>query len=123
MRKRAEPYILLAERALRQLEQYVPDSEKAFLDQPVLQDAVLLQLLQIGENLSQLRSGFPDQFSRAPESWDQIIGLRNTIAHGYERIRIAEVWGYLVNDLADLRISLNTARCEGWFESPNRAED
>lgn len=52
MRKRAEPYILLAERALSQLEQYVPDSEKAFLDQPVLQDAVLLQLLQIGENLS-----------------------------------------------------------------------
>lgn len=117
MRKRAEPYILLAERALGKLESYIPESEEAFLGQQMLQDAILLQIFQIGENLSQLRSRFPEQFAHAPEIWDQIIGLRNTIAHGYERVRIADVWGYLVDDLEDLRTSLVAARSEGWFES------
>lgn len=116
MRKHAEPYILLAERALDRLASYVPESEASFLQQPVLQDAILLQTLQIGENLSQLRSRFPDQYKRAPESRDQIIGLRNTIAHGYERVVLSDIWGYLVEDLDELRASLVAARSEGWFE-------
>jgi uncharacterized protein with HEPN domain len=116
VRKYPEPYILLAERALDRLESYVPECEAAFLQQPVLQDAILLQALQIGENLSQLRSRFPDQYKRAPESWNQIVGLRNTIAHGYERVNLSDVWRYLVEDLDELRASLVAARTEGWFE-------
>jgi uncharacterized protein with HEPN domain len=52
----------------------------------------------------------------APESWNQIVGLRNTIAHGYERVNLSDVWRYLVEDLDELRASLVAARSEGWFE-------
>jgi uncharacterized protein with HEPN domain len=59
VKKRAEPYLLHAERALDQLEQYVHAIVEAFLEQPVLQDAILLQILQIGgEPLSASKSIF-----------------------------------------------------------------
>ena len=116
MTKVAKPYLLKAERALDQLETYIPPSEEIFLEQRVLQDAILLQIFQIGENLAQLRSRWPQGFARAPESWRQIIGFRNTIAHGYERVKIPLVWKYLTEDLPELRATLLAALSEGWFE-------
>ncbi|MCA9858942.1 MAG: DUF86 domain-containing protein [Thermomicrobiales bacterium] len=110
--------MLSAERAFNRLETYVPDSAQVFLEQHVLQDAILLQIFQIGENLSQLRSRFPEPYAKhAPEFWDEIIGFRNTIAHGYERVRIHEVGGYLVEDLEPLGSSLRVAITDSWFES------
>jgi uncharacterized protein with HEPN domain len=115
--KYADPYLLVAVRPLNRLEEYTPATAETFFGQRVLQDAILLQILQIGENLSQLRSRFPKGFQRAPESWDEIIGLRNVIAHGYESIRIPEIWKFLMEDLDELRDSLKTAISDGWFDA------
>lgn len=115
--KYAEPYLLVALRALDRLEEHIPETEKALFDQRVVQDAILLQILQIGENLSQLRTRFSKGFERAPKSWDEIIGLRNIIAHGYESIKIPEIWKFLMADLDALRDSLSAALAEGWFET------
>jgi len=115
--KYAEPYLLVAARSLDRLEEYAPATADEFFGQRVVQDAILLQVLQIGENFSQLRSRFPKGFQRAPESWDEIIGLRNVIAHGYDSIRIPDIWKFLMEDLDGLRDSLSAALDEGWFAS------
>lgn len=115
--KYAEPYLLVALRSLDRLDEHVPATAEDFFEQRVVQDAILLQILQVGENLSQLCSRFPDGFQRGPESWDEIIGLRNLIAHGYESIRIRDIWKFLIEDLDELRDSLSAALSEGWFES------
>ncbi len=118
MRRRAEPYFDLIERALDRLDAYRPAERDTFLNQRVLQDAILLQLLQVGENLKQLRDLDEDLFLNAPKSWHQSVGLRNTIARGYQRIRADLIWQYLEEDLEDFRRSATAARVEGWYDTP-----
>ena len=77
-----------------------------FLQSEVLQDAALLQLLQIGENLARIRDIAPTVFEQAPESWHRIVGLRNLVAHEYWTIDPNRIWLYLERDLAAFRLTI-----------------
>ena len=74
-----------------------------------MQHAVSMLLFHVGENLSQLRSLNQEEFSRAPESWHELVGLRNIIAHGYQAIEPHRIWTYLQDDLDEFRDSVETA--------------
>ena len=81
MKKSVRPYKQLIIIALDQLVEYTPATKEEFLASRVLQDAILLQLFQVGENLARIRDIAPQQMESAPESWHRIIGLRNLVAH------------------------------------------
>lgn len=107
MKKSIQPYLQLILIAIEQLDEYVPATQKEFLSSRVLQDAILLQLFQIGENLARIRDISPEVLETAPESWNRIIGLRNLVAHEYRKIDPDIIWKYLGQDLTEFKISID----------------
>ena len=56
---------------------------------------------QIGEMGKKLRElGYADKYPQIP--WDEIAGLRNRIAHGYDAIDLEMVYDISVNDVPTL---------------------
>lgn len=64
-------------------------------------DAVLMQLVNIGETVNQLSDEFRENHSDFP--WHEIIGMRNQIAHGYFNVDPKEIWKTVKNDLPELK--------------------
>ena len=107
MKKSRQPYFVLILRALKQIEQYQPSTKAEFLEHTMAQDAILMRLQGIGENLASIRHLDEGAFSsNAPESWHKLIGLRNVISHGYDRIDWARIWLILTEELADFRVTI-----------------
>jgi uncharacterized protein with HEPN domain len=106
LKRAIEPYIKLILLALDQIESYVPETREEYLQSRVLQDAILLQLVQVGENLTRVRDNAPELYEAAPESWQRIVGLRNLIAHEYWKVDPDRVWRYLHQDLGEFRLTV-----------------
>lgn len=67
------------------------------------QYAISFCLEQIGELAKKLRdSGFATQYPAIP--WNDIAGLRNRIAHGYDTIDLEMVFDISVSDIPDLLV-------------------
>lgn len=64
-------------------------------------DAVLMQLINIGEMINRFSESFSEKHNDLP--WHQIIGMRNQIAHGYFEIDPKEVWNTATKDLPKLK--------------------
>lgn len=64
-------------------------------------DAVLMQLVNIGEMVNRLSEDFREGHSNFP--WQEAVGMRNQIAHGYFDIDVKEVWKTATKDLPILK--------------------
>lgn len=73
---------------------YVEGMNKAdFLDDPRTQQAVVMNLIIIGEAATKLLQDHPDFTGRhADIPWRSMKGMRNRIAHGYFEINLDVVW-------------------------------
>lgn len=86
MKKVYAPYLRVIQASVEAIEKYRPPDKETFLASPVLQDAVLMRLQVIGENLAQMRALDDEIFERqAADSWNQDIGLRHIILTGTGR--------------------------------------
>lgn len=68
-------------------------SKENFLADKRTQQAVILNMIVLGESATKLlkdRPSFPDQYPDIP--WKSIKGMRNRIAHGYFDIDLDIVW-------------------------------
>ena len=65
------------------------------------QDAVKMNLFQIGETSNNLTDELKDSLKMVP--WHQMYGMRNIIAHGYEKVHESEIWKTIKNDIPDLK--------------------
>jgi uncharacterized protein with HEPN domain len=74
---------------------YVPESKEAFLADVKTQDAILMRLLALGEEIAHLSNEFSERHSEL--RWHKIIGLRNRIAHGYFEIDKDAIWDTLTD--------------------------
>ena len=107
MTKSPQPYLALIQRALTHIEQYRPQDKRDFLAQPVLQDAILMRLQVIGENLARIRRLDEDAYHEmADDSWRKLIGLRNVISHGYESIDHEEIWQIVKEELPTFAVTI-----------------
>ena len=87
--------------AIKQIETYLESvQEDKFLQTRLVQDAVVRQLEIIGEATRNLSTEFRVKYSEVP--WNQIIGLRNRIAHDYLNVDIQIVWEITQNDIPTL---------------------
>ena len=68
----------------------------------MLRSAIERQFEIIGEALNRLRQTDPVLASRIPDV-ARIIGFRNVLIHGYDRINDADVWRTIESDLPALR--------------------
>jgi uncharacterized protein with HEPN domain len=74
--------------------------EPAFLADETKKRAVCMTLLNIGELVKNLDSGFRLQYENVP--WKAIAGFRDVVAHGYFTVNMGRVWLYAANDLPTL---------------------
>jgi len=93
------------------IENYVQGlTHDAFLTDSKTQDAVVRNLEIIGEAARRI----PEEIRRRhPEiPWNQIVGLRNRLAHGYFVIDMEVVWQIAANELPALRKGLEAILSE-----------
>ena len=99
---RRDPALLLdmmlaAEDALR----FVADMEEAaFFESDLHQSAVIRKLEIIGEAAARVSSELRDAQPGIP--WRAVIGMRNRLIHGYDEVRVEQVWAVLQHHLPHL---------------------
>jgi len=72
-------------------------SRDDFLHDEILQHAISMSLITIGECANHLSDGFKDTH---PEiEWVQIIAVRNIAAHGYWQLDMAQIWQAIEEDI------------------------
>jgi len=87
--------------ACRRLRRFVSDRSRDDLDaDELLQYAVLHATALIGEAASRLSPEFRQAHSDIP--WGDIIGARNRIIHGYDRIKLEIIWAIATEKVAQL---------------------
>ncbi|MBI4390182.1 MAG: DUF86 domain-containing protein [Nitrospinae bacterium] len=80
--------------ALRLAQNYVEGfSKDDFLADKKTQQAVILNIMVVGEAATQILDEHPEFAARHPDvPWKQIRGMRNRMAHGYFEINLDIVW-------------------------------
>ena len=78
-------------------------TESSFLEQQMVQDAVIRNFEIIGEAARNIERDSPDfASSHADIPWMLIYTMRNRIAHGYFVVDLEIVWKTIQNDLPEL---------------------
>lgn len=75
-----------------------------FANDTKVQDACLMNLSQIGENITQIESSFLKEHSEI--NWNEIKGMRNIIVHDYDGVNLRIVWDTIKFDLPILNEKL-----------------
>ena len=91
----------LQDNAIEAIEAYSVSSYDEFLADPKTQDAILYNLIIIGEAANQVSEEFQEQHFTIP--WSSMIGTRNIIVHGYDQVKLQIVWKILQRDLEGLK--------------------
>lgn len=76
-------------------------SYEAFETSRLLYDAVLMEFIVIGEQVSSLTEEFREKHSDMP--WHKMVGMRNEISHSYYNIDAKVVWDAYKQDLPQLK--------------------
>ncbi len=74
--------------------------EAEFIANPILQSAVMMQLVVIGENANKVSTAFRDAHPGIP--WKAMYGMRNVIAHSYGTVKLDIVWTALTEGIPAL---------------------
>ena len=90
--------------AIEAIEAYSVSSFEEFLADSKTQDAILYNLIIIGEAANQISEEFQEQYYTIP--WSSMIGTRNIIVHGYDQVKLQIVWKILQHDLASLKAEI-----------------
>jgi uncharacterized protein with HEPN domain len=106
MSKRVDDVYLLEMRmyAQRALERIADATKQEFLANDALLESVAFNLLQIGEAARKLSAEFRATQDSVP--WDEIIGRRHRIVHGYSNTDRAKLWETVTSDLRPLLASI-----------------
>jgi uncharacterized protein with HEPN domain len=78
----------------------------AFSDDEKTKRAVCMTLINIGEMVKLLS---PEVRGKNPSiPWRSLAGLRDVTAHGYQTLRMEDIWDTVINDIPLLREKLRT---------------
>ncbi|MCJ7439629.1 MAG: DUF86 domain-containing protein [Acidimicrobiia bacterium] len=82
------------------MERHITDRD-ALASNPLVQAAAQRWLEVIGEAAARLSPAIRDQYRDV--AWQEVIGMRNILAHGYFDIDVAIVWQAISRDIPHLR--------------------
>lgn len=111
--------------ATKQACAYVDGLEKAdFMEDKRTQQAVILNLLILGEAVTKLLSQDEPFVALHPQvPWRSMKGMRNRLAHGYFDINLDVVWDTVQTALPSLLVQLPTIRDAAMAVSGKHASD
>jgi len=74
--------------------------EVAFLDNPLVQDAVIRNLEVVGEASKNIEKHYPEFTAMHPElPLPSAYQMRNVVAHGYFKVDMEIVWNTIQKDI------------------------
>jgi uncharacterized protein with HEPN domain len=90
--------------AIRLINSYMEGMNKtSFLADKKTQQAVILNILVVGEAATQIGNEYPEWADLHPDiPWRQMRGMRNRMAHGYFEIDLNVVWDTVQQSLPEL---------------------
>ena len=99
-----DDYLAHIEEAVTLATSYVKDMGKLeFLADKRTQQAVIYNIMIIGEAASQIINECPDFVESTPEvPWREMRGIRNRMAHGYFALNMEIIWDTVSENLEDL---------------------
>lgn len=78
-------------------------AKEDFLQDKKTQQAVILNIVILGEAATKLVADCPEFVNQHPEiPWQQMRGMRNRMAHGYFEINLDIIWDTVQTALPDL---------------------
>jgi uncharacterized protein with HEPN domain len=90
--------------AIDTIEGYATSNYAAFLADERTQDAIMFNLVILGEAANRISQEFQEEHPEIP--WSSMIGTRNIIVHGYDQVKLQIVWDIVSRDLGSLKSSL-----------------
>lgn len=88
--------------AIERIEGYMAGvKKKDFMDNFMMQDAIMRQIEIIGEASNSVSDEFQEKHQELP--WFQMRGIRNKIVHDYRGINLDIIWDTVVNNLPPLK--------------------
>jgi len=107
-----EDYIGHIEEAATLASDYVRDlSKSAFMEDKKTQQAVIYNILIIGEAAVQIINQYPDFVEANPGiPWREMRGIRNRMAHGYHELNLAIIWDTATSYLEKLSQQIAAAK-------------
>ncbi|QBQ53269.1 DUF86 domain-containing protein [Nitrosococcus wardiae] len=87
--------------AINRIKRYAKDKGKiGFLQDEMMQDAIIRNIEIIGEAASRISSEFSTKHDAIP--WRDIAGMRHRLIHGYFKVNLNTVWKVVEKDLPEL---------------------
>lgn len=98
--------------AIERIQRYCADvNEEAFLENEMLQDAVIRNFEVIGEASKNIDRKFPDFLKQHPSlPLIDAYEMRNALAHGYFKVDLEILWKTINKHLPDLQEQLRNLR-------------
>ena len=90
--------------AIEAIENYSLATYSQFLADEKTQDAIMFNLIVLGEAANKIPQTYQEGHPEIP--WSSIIGTRNVIVHGYDQVKLRIVWDIVQKNLSDLKKSL-----------------
>ena len=102
--QRLADYLAHILEAIERIDRYTEDmGEMAFLNDQLVQDAVIRNFEIIGEASNNIEKHYPEFASAHPElPLAFAYQMRNAVAHGYFQVDFEIVWKTIHHDLSDL---------------------
>jgi uncharacterized protein with HEPN domain len=110
--KDARIYLIHIRECLTRIKNYTQNGHSEFMNNIMIQDAVLRNLEIMGESIKQL----PEEWkvSQANIEWVKIGHFRNILAHDYLRVDLDVIWTTIENYLPELEEAMNNIFNEFW---------
>lgn len=102
--------------AIEKIEQRTCRDIEAFADDEMQQVWVVYHLQIIGEAAHRLSSQLKARHPEVP--WEQIIGMRHVLVHGYFAIDLDIVWAVIMKDLPPLESAIQAILEDSASENP-----
>jgi len=108
--RRVQDYLGHILEAISRIGRYTEDlTESAFLEDEMVQDAVIRNFEIIGEAARNVERDSPDFAARHSDiPWTLIYTMRNRAAHGYFSVDLEIVWKTIHQDLPELAMKIGT---------------
>lgn len=105
-KQRLEDYLKHILEAISRIENYTEDcDEVTFLNNELIQDAVIRNIEIIGEASRNVGKHFPDYTQKHAEvPFSIAYEMRNALAHGYFKVDLEVVWRTIEKDLPEFEV-------------------
>jgi uncharacterized protein with HEPN domain len=99
-------YLSNIKECIERIEQYTISGRDAFMETPMVQDAVIRKFEIIGEATKRLSPELRATYSDVP--WQQMAGLRDVLIHDYLKVNLNLVWQIVEDNLSELKEQVST---------------